>query len=476
MSKKQRPRKPTGGAGRGGVHGKGGSGGGRPSPAREAAFTCIESVVYDSAYANLVMPDIVAKAGLDGRDAGFATELAYGALRMERLYDAIIASAARRPAESVDNSVRICLWLGIHQALAMRVPAHAAVSETVDQTRRHAGAGAAKFANAIMRRVTEKERDAWLATVAAGTSREAMGVRHSHPDWVVAELERALELDGRAGQIEQLLASDNEPAKVTLVARPGLADRDALAAEVDGTPGEHSPWAVTLAGGRPGAIAAVSDGMAAVQDEGSQIVAGALAAARDIVPGERWLDMCSGPGGKAALLGAIAAENGGFLDALELHRHRADLVRRSVRAIPDGVVTVHEADATRWGDEGTYDRIVLDAPCTGLGALRRRPEARWRREPADVPDLVALQRDLLARAATLLAPGGVLAYITCSPVVEETREVVAGSDLVTLDARKAVAAVTGTGPEAWGKGPHVQLWPHVHGTDAMFLALLERPA
>ncbi|WP_084039972.1 RsmB/NOP family class I SAM-dependent RNA methyltransferase [Demequina sp. NBRC 110053] len=464
--KKNAGRKPGGPAQRGG---------GRPSPAREAAFQCIEAVAYDGAYANLVMPDIVAKAGLDGRDAGFATELAYGALRMQRLYDAIMAHAAKRPAESIDNAVRMTLWLGLHQALAMRVPSHAAVNETVDQTRRHAGAGAAKFANAIMRRATEKDRDAWVATVAAGTSREALGVRHSHPDWVTAELERALEADGRAGQIETLLASDNEPARVTLVARPGLIDRDTLAQTVEGEPGEHSPWAVTLPGGRPGAIAAVSDATAAVQDEGSQIAAGALAAARDIAAGERWLDMCAGPGGKAALLGAIAAEHGAFLDALELHRHRADLVRRSVRAVPDGVVSVHEGDATRWGEDAAYDRIILDAPCTGLGALRRRPEARWRRGPGDVAQLASLQRDLLARAELLLAPGGLLAYVTCSPVLTETRDIVDGTSLGVLDAREAVGSLTGTDPSSWGAGPHVQLWPHAHGTDAMFLALLERP-
>ena len=431
--------------------------------------------MYDSAYANLVMPEILSKAGVEGRDAAFATEIAYGALRMERLYDAVIAHAARRPAESVDDAVRICLWLGIHQALAMRVPSHAAVSETVDQVRRHAGPGAAKFANAVMRRVTEKDRDAWLATVGSGSSREARGVRHSHPDWVVAELERALEADGRSGEIDALLEADNAPAKVTLVARPGLIERDVLAAEAGGSPGTLSPWAVTLESGRPGALEAVAHGTAAVQDEGSQLVAGALHAARPVEPGERWLDLCSGPGGKAALLGALAAQDGAFLDAVELHRHRADLVRRSVRAVPEGVVSVHEGDGTSWGADAAYDRIVLDAPCSGLGALRRRPESRWRRTEEDLAELIELQRSLLANAGRLLAPGGLLAYITCSPVVAETRDVVAACGLDHLDARPVIAALTGAEGGDWGPGPHVQLWPHAHGTDAMFLALLTQP-
>lgn len=446
------------------------------SRARDVAFDCVMTVTSDDAYANLIMPALIKRAGLDTRDAAFATELAYGALRMRGLYDAIIAKAARREPQTLDNPVRAALWIGAHQVLAMRVAPHAAVSETVHQVRREAGHGAAKFANAVMRRVTEKTPDAWVAIVAPGTSRQAIATQYSHPEWVVGELEAALVADGRAGQVAELLASHNAPAHVTLVARPGLADRDQLARDVEGEPGELSPWAVTMPGGRPSDVSAVTTGTVAVQDEGSQVVAGALAAVGDIHPGERWLDMCAGPGGKAALLGAIAAQHGASLDALELHPHREKLVRDSVRALPKGVVTTYVGDARSWGNAGSYQRIVLDAPCTGLGALRRRPESRWRRTPDDVTELAALQRELLTSAEQLLAPGGVLAYITCSPVIAETRDIVSGSTLDVLDARVPVAAVTGTEPNAWGEGPYVQMWTHAHGTDSMFLALLKRPA
>lgn len=446
------------------------------SRARDVAYECVMEVTVDDAYANLIMPALIKRAGLDGRDAAFATELAYGALRMCGLYDAIIAKAARREPETLDDSVRAALWIGTHQVLAMRVAAHAAVSETVDQVRREAGHGAAKFANAVMRRVTEKTPDAWLATVAPGTSRKSTATQYSHPEWMVGELEAALAADGRAGEGAALLKAHNTAARVSLVARPGLADRDELARDVDGEPGELSPWAVILGGGRPGDVPGVVTGTVAVQDEGSQVVAGALAAVTDIQPGERWLDMCAGPGGKAALLGAIAAQNSVTLDALELHPHREKLVRDSVRALPQGTVATHVGDARVWGEEASYQRIVLDAPCSGLGALRRRPESRWRRTPDDVADLTGLQRELLARAEKLLAPGGVLAYITCSPVLAETRDIVAGSTLEVLDARVAVAAVTGTDASDWGSGPHVQMWTHAHGTDSMFLALLKRPA
>jgi 16S rRNA (cytosine967-C5)-methyltransferase len=189
-------------------------------------------------------------------------------------------------------------------------------------------------------------------------------------------------------------------------------------------------------------------------------------------PDAAWLDMCAGPGGKAALLGAIAATRGATLDALELHAHRAQLVGQATRALPPGTVTVHTADATAWTG-GPYDRILLDAPCTGLGALRRRPESRWRRTEADLDDLTALQLRLLTRAGELLRPGGIIAYVTCSPVLAETRDIVASSGLRALDARAALAQATGD-PDGWGRGPEVQLWTHVHGTDSMFIALLTR--
>ena len=438
---------------------------------REAAFRCIRAVEAEDAYANLAMPGFLSSLGLKGRDAAFATELAYGTLRMRGLYDAAIAHAARRDPSALDNPVRWSLWLGAHQALSMRVPPHAAVSETVDLARRHGGPRVAPLVNAVMRRIVERDLEAWRAVVAPARTRDDMAIRHSHPQWVVKELADALLADGRPTELEALLVADNTPAPVTLVARPGLARREDLAAP----PTRWSPWGATLAGGDPGDIPAVASGTAAVQDEGSQLVAGALVTHRAVGSGERWLDMCAGPGGKAALLGAIAAQQGATLQANELHEHRADLVRRAVRAVPEGVVEVTRADS-RELPAHAFDRVLLDAPCTGLGALRRRPESRWRREPADIAVLGELQAELLAAAAGAVKPGGIVAYVTCSPVLGETRDVVSGvRGLEIVDARPAMAALTGTEPEEWGKGPHVQLWPHAHGTDAMYLALLESP-
>lgn len=451
--------------------------------ARLAAYRCLESVDTEGAYANLVMPAILSEAELGGREAGFATELAYGAIRLSGLYDAIIGAASGRDPARLEGPVRRVLRLGAHQILSMRIPPHAAVSETVELMREVGKPGVAGLANAVARRMSETPLEAWRDRMAPGDTNADLAIRHSHPEWIIARLRQALDADGRADELSLLLASHNEPAGVALVARPGLVSRDEILARVrDGVPTRFSPIGVTMAGGDPGGIAAVRDGRAGVQDEGSQVVA--LAAceipALTGVDGETWHDMCAGPGGKAAILACVATERGASLVASEIHPHRAALVEQALRAVPAGTATVRTADARVV--DGEYDRVLLDAPCTGLGALRRRPEARWRRTEGDLTDLVRLQDELMSAGLRSLRPGGVLAYVTCSPVLAETRKAIdrvlaspEGKGVEVLDARVAVASVTGTLPEDWGSGPHVQLWAHEHGTDSMFLALLRSP-
>jgi 16S rRNA (cytosine967-C5)-methyltransferase len=278
---------------------------------------------------------------------------------------------------------------------------------------------------------------------------------------------------GAAGELDALLAADNTPAPVHLCARPGRITAADLAEQTGGTVGPYSPYAVHLPAGSPGDHAAVARGRAHVQDEGSQLVAVALAEAPlPTGPDERWLDLCAGPGGKAALLGALAAQRGARLTAVEVAPHRARLVEHAVRGLPVDVVC---EDGREFEGAGPFDRVLVDAPCTGLGALRRRPEARWRRRPNDLPPLTRLQRELLASALRLARPGGLVAYVTCSPHVAETRVT------VTETCRRSTAEVdlVDAGPllpgvPDLGSGPTVQLWPHRHGTDAMFLALLRR--
>ncbi|UUW88276.1 RsmB/NOP family class I SAM-dependent RNA methyltransferase [Pimelobacter simplex] len=443
----------------------------RVDPARVAALEVLRAVRVEAGYTNLVLPAVLAQHGLSGRDAAFVTELAAGTVRRQATYDAVLTACIDRPLRKVESAVLDALRLGTHQLLAMRVPAHAAISTTVDLVRAQVSHGAGGFANAVLRKVSARDLDAWLADVAPDAASDPHGhlaVAESHPRWVVDALAEAVGED----EVAALLAADNVPPRVTLVARPGRATRD----ELPGAPTPYSPFGVTLDGGDPAGVPAVAQGRAGVQDEGSQLVALALAAAPVAGRDERWLDLCAGPGGKAALLAALAAERGAALTGVELHHHRARLVARAAAAGP-GLAGVVQADATRAPfADASADRILLDAPCTGLGALRRRPEARWRRTPDDLVALVALQRALLAEAVRVLRPGGALLYATCSPVLAETAEVVsaalAGTPGLRLD---DVAAHLPAVPDAAGPLPGtVQLWPHRHGTDAMFLALLRR--
>lgn len=478
-----------------GPRGDGDSRRSRPSPdaARRAALEALTRVREDGAYANLVLPPILDAAHLDRRDAGFATALTYGALRLAGRYDAILALCVDRPLDRLDGVVLDALRLGAHQLLGMRVPAHAAVSATVELAAHAAGRGASSFVNAVLRRVSAKDLDAWLAEVRQDAPGElaALAAVESHPVWIAKALRQALVVSGRdPSELEDLLAADNADPEVVLCARPGLVETERLAAEArravgdEPRPGDISPCAVVLTGGDPGRIPAVRDSRAGVEDEGSQLVA--LMVSEPAIAGrdERWLDMCAGPGGKAALLGARAAQRGARLVANEVTPHRARLVEAAVRAIPDGVVEIRCGDGRQFGrdEPGRYDRVLVDAPCTGLGSLRRRPEARWRRDPKDVTELAALQRELLLSALAAVRRGGLVAYVTCSPHALETSLVVkdalsrATREGMSIEALHAGDAATRIAPRppAGADREQLQLWPHLDGTDAMFCALLRR--
>ena len=440
-------------------------------PAREAARDTLRAVRERDAYANLVLPRMLTDRGITGRDAALATELAYGAARAQGLLDAVIAAAANRPVGEIDGAVLDVLRLGTYQLLRTRIGSHAAVSTSVDLVRSEMGMGPSGFVNAVLRKVSQRDEDLWVDELAPSMADDLVGnlaFRYAHPRWIAEVFAEAL--GGSAGALQAALAADDERPPVHLVARPGLIPAEELALVSGGDVGRYSPYCVYLPGGDPGELDAIRDGYAGVQDEGSQLVGRALTVAEVADDAGRWLDMCAGPGGKAALVAAIADIDGAHLDAVEVSEHRAELIRKVVRDLP---VDVHVADARESELTPGFDRILLDAPCSGLGSLRRRPESRWRRGPADIPGLVTLQRELLTEAVRLLRPGGVVVYSTCSPHPAETVGVVADvlaaqPEVEQIDARTLVPA------DHLGDGPHVQLWPHIHGTDAMFLAVLRR--
>ncbi|MGH3417081.1 MAG: RsmB/NOP family class I SAM-dependent RNA methyltransferase, partial [Actinocrinis sp.] len=411
----------------------------RTDPARLAAYDTLRAVSERDAYANLVLPKMLADRGLDTRDAALATELAYGALRGRGTYDAILAACVDRPLNQLDPEVLDVLRLGAHQLLNTRIPAHAATDASVELARDVVHEGAARMVNAVLRKVARADLREWVDRVAPDPQADPEGylaVHRSHPVWVVSALWDALAAHrGRAAaydEIDQLLEADNLRPGVTLAARPGLSEQSDLVKQ-GAEPGRYAPTAAYLPEGDPGHVELVARGRAGVQDEGSQLVALALIAAplegvagpgTDPGTDSRWLDLCAGPGGKAALLAAIGSQSGAQLVAAELAPHRARLVKRALQPIR-GAHKVIIADGTQpaWLPDG-FDRVLLDAPCTGLGALRRRPESRWRREPGDVAKLAATQKKLLAAALDSARPGGLVAYATCSPHLAETRLVV----------------------------------------------------
>ena len=444
-------------------------------PARAAAFEVLRAVSERDAYANLALPALLRERGISGRDAAFATELTYGTCRTRGLLDAIIGAAAGRKPEAIDPVLLDLLRLGAYQLLRTRVDAHAAVSTTVEQAGIEFDSARAGFVNGVLRTISGRDEKSWVDELAPDPSRDPVGHAafvHAHPRWIAQAFADAL--GAAATELDAVLASDDARPQVHLAARPGVLTAAELADAVGGTVGRYSPYAVYLPGGDPGRLAPVRDGVALVQDEGSQLVARALTLAPVDGDTGRWLDLCAGPGGKTALLAGLGAEAGARVTAVEPSPRRADMVVENTRGLPVDVLRVDGRDT---GLEPGFDRVLVDAPCTGLGALRRRPEARWRRQPADVPVLAKLQRELLAAAIALTRLGGVVLYATCSPHLAETVGVVGDAlrrqPVSALDTRPLFEPVD-DGLQAGPAEGAVQLWPHRHGTDAMFAIALRR--
>lgn len=400
-------------------------------PARRAAFETLRAVSARDAYANLVLPALLAQRGIGGRDAAFATELTYGTCRARGLLDAVIGAAAERSPQAIDPVL-------------------------LD----------------LLRTIAGRDERSWVGELAPDAQNDPIGHAafvHAHPRWIAQAFADAL--GAAVGELEAVLASDDERPAVHLAARPGVLTAGELARAVRGTVGRYSPFAVYLPRGDPGRLAPVRDGQALVQDEGSQLVARALTLAPVDGDTGRWLDLCAGPGGKTALLAGLGLQCAARVTAVEPSPHRADLVAQNTRGLP---VELLRVDGRHTDLDPGFDRVLVDAPCTGLGALRRRPEARWRRQPADVAALAKLQRELLSAAIALTRPGGVVLYATCSPHLAETVGAVADAlrrhPVHALDTRPLFEPVLA----GLGEGPHVQLWPHRHGTDAMFAAALRR--
>ena len=433
----------------------------KPDAARLLAFDLITEVNRNMGYSNLLLPQALNASSLDERDRSLVTELVYGTIRMQGKHDWIIKQISDRTFSEIDPGIVDVLRFGIHQIHEMRIPDHAAVSATVEVARKRLGESKASFVNAALRNVVRTTKEVWFAPLdLIEDPIEQFAIRYSHPEWIISSY---FDLLKDWTEVELALKINNEPATPTLVSWPGFSSLEDLV-DVGGLPTEFSPHGAHWKG-NPGSLDLIKSRRAGVQDEGSQLVAEIFSRA---AKGKNWLDMCAGPGGKAALLSSIARGRSISFTANEISSSRADLVRQVVHG--DDVLV---GDGREIGSmDQKYDGILIDAPCTGLGALRRRPEVRWRRDLKDLRALTQLQRELIASGVSALSPNGVLGYATCSPHLAETSVQVA--DLLRTFPHLEQIPVDPFLPsnlsDAQRSGA-LSLWTHKHGTDAMYLAL-----
>lgn len=437
----------------------------RPDASRLLAYDIICEVNRRNGYSNLLLPQALSSSNLDERDRGFTTELVYGTLRMQGLYDFIFTQISDRPWNQVDDDIVDLARMGAHQIFTMRTPLHAAVSATVDVARKQLGESKGSFINALMRKASAKSLDEWLQPVREMKDDVArLAIEYSHPEWIVSAY---LDLLKDVSLVEAELLSNNTPAKPTLVSWPGASTQEELVA-LGGMATEFSPYGARF-DGAPGSLELIRHRKAGVQDEGSQLVADIFAKVTKSAAST--LDLCAGPGGKAALLSHICEVSGRDFVANEISEPRAKLVKNVIGKF--GVITGDGRDIASHGR--TFDAILADVPCTGLGALRRRPEVRWRRTLKDLAPLLQLQMELSEAAISVLNPGGYFGYATCSPHFAETSGQV--RQILKMHPELALIDISSSLPSGLHEGVRdgaLSLWGHRHNTDSMFLAIFQR--
>ena len=436
----------------------------KPDAARLLAFDLLTEVNRNEGYSNLLLPPALNASKLDDRDRSLVTELLYGTIRMQGKHDWVLSQISDRPWSEVDPGIVDICRLGVHQIHEMRIPDHAAVAATVEVARKRIGESKASFVNALLRSVTRKSIEDWFAPLDSITDPvEGLAIRYSHPEWIVSAYYDLLK---NWEEVESALKINNEAATPTLVSWPGLSTQQDLI-DIGGEPTDFSPYGVHWKG-NPGALDLIKARKIGVQDEGSQLVAEVFAKAAG---GSSWLDLCAGPGGKAALLSSIARQRNIRFTANEISGARAELVSQVVHG--DRVLVSDGRSISSLSEK--FDAILIDAPCTGLGALRRRPEVRWRRTLQDLRPLTQLQRELVDSAIEALNPGGVLGYATCSPHLAETSIQIA--DIKKKHSELQQISVDEYLPSSLQGGTRdgaMSLWTHKHGTDAMYLALFRK--
>lgn len=437
----------------------------KPDRVRLLVYDILQEVNRSDGYSNLLLPQALADADFEQRDKGFATELLYGTLRMQGRHDYIAAQVSDRSWSEVDPGIVDVVRLGAHQLFEMRVPSHAAVSATVELARKVIGESKASFVNALLRKMSAQTLDQWLEPVnEIKDPVTRLAIMYSHPEWIVSAY---YDLLRDYSEVEKLLAANNLPASPTLVWWPGRSTQEEFIA-LGAVSTAYSPYGLKYEG-TPASLEAIRHRRAGVQDEGSQLVASIFASV--VADQKSWLDLCAGPGGKAALLASLAKVNGKDFTANEISKPRSELVKQVI-----GSARLWVGDGREIASHNEkFGAILADVPCTGLGALRRRPEVRWRRQVSDLRALTQLQRELSDAAISILEGGGYFAYATCSPHLAETSVHV--KDILNNHPELELIDLTRYLPSQLQgaiRDGALSLWTHRHETDAMYMAVFRK--
>ena len=437
----------------------------KPDAVRVLVYDILSEVNRRGGYSNLLLPQALSASDFETRDKGFATELLYGTLRMQGRHDFILQQVFDRPNSEVDPGIVDICRLGVHQLFEMRVATHAAVSATVELARKVIGESKASYVNAILRKVSAKSLEEWLSPLEEIQDPVVkLSILHSHPEWIVSAYYDLLK---DFALVEAELVANNMPASPTLVSWPGESTQEELV-ELGAVATRFSPYGARFEGS-PGSLELVRHRKAGVQDEGSQLVADIFM--KFAGSAENILDLCAGPGGKAALISHLARAQGKNFFANEISEPRAALVKKVVGSFP---VIVGDGRNIASQPE-RFDAILADVPCTGLGALRRRPEVRWRRTLQDLRALTELQRELSDAAISVLNVGGIFGYATCSPHFAETSAQV--QQILKLHPELEQLEISQHLPEGLldaTRGLNLSLWTGRHETDSMFLAIFRK--
>lgn len=423
--------------------------------ARSVALDVIRRVTDEGAYSNLTLARTLERAGLSERDAAFATELAYGTLRRLVAIDQALAPLLERPLESAPKGARAALRLGAYQLRFTRVPPHAAVSETVALADpRHRG-----FVNAVLRRLASAPPNQPL-----GSDDAAVSLRTGLAEWAVRELRRVLPDPGETEEAAAALAGRGRLTLRTNTCRTSVDDLERVLADaaIRTERGQLHRGSLLADAGAPSRLPGFAEGWFAVQDQASSFVVTAL----DPQPAERVLDVCAGPGGKTGYIACLVGDDGRAV-AADVSPSRLGLVRDQLERLGGRAALVAQ-DGRRPAVEGGFDRVLVDAPCSGIGSARRRPELLWRPRKDELSGLARLQVGIASAAARLVRPGGRLVYSVCTFPRAETD---AACDAI-LRRSSELEPVAIDGPE--GPSERVRLWPHRHGCDAMFVAAFRR--